>query len=292
MLRRCTLLSLVLVIASGCCFGGTGLPGSAPPAPTPPVGTTPTTAVAPVAPGATISLAPGFMPDPQVSTGAAGGPVAANTMSPDCRGHIPAQPSLIINATAAFANLRIVASSSADTTLVVQRADGTFLCNDDSEGLNPIVQGAFGPGQHRVWVGTWSPTGAGAAYTLGVTELASVTAASLGAAGGAAAGGGTPVAGETRTGNLGPGDAQLQSGEYRDTYEFAWTAGQRVQIDCTGDFDNYLILRRPSGTQVDNDDTNGTNAQIIETLTETGTYTVVVTTYAPGQTGSYTLTIR
>ncbi|UJR83845.1 pre-peptidase C-terminal domain-containing protein [Sandaracinus amylolyticus] len=289
MMRRWTLLCLAASIASGCCFGGSGLPGSAPtPPPTPAVATAPTAVAAPVAPGATISLAPGFMPDPQVSAGAAGGPVSANTMSPECRGHIPAQPSLVINATAAFANLRILASSSADTTLVVQRADGTFLCNDDSEGLNPVVQGAFGPGQHRVWVGTWSPTGAGASYTLGVTELASVTTASLGAA----AGGGAPVAGEVRSGTLGPGDAQLQSGEYRDSYEFAWTAGQRVQIDCTGDFDNYLILRRPSGSQVDNDDTNGTNAQIIETLTETGTYTVVVTTYAPGQTGSYTMTIR
>jgi hypothetical protein len=233
------------------------------------------------------------MPDPRVSSGLAGGPIAANTMSPDCRGHIPAQPSLIIDATAAFANLRILATSTADTTLVVQRADGTFLCNDDSEGLNPIVQGPFGPGQHRVWVGTWSPTGAGAPYTLGITEIAGVTAASLGAAGGVAgAGGGAPVAGEVRTGNLGPGDAQLQTGEYRDSYEFTWAAGQRVQIDCTGDFDNYLILRRPSGTQADNDDTNGRNAQIIETLTETGTYTVVVTSYAPGQTGAYTLSIR
>lgn len=287
MMQRWSILSLVLVIASGCCFGGTS--GT----PTPPaVGTAPAvpgaapTAVA----GGTVTLAPGFLPDPQTSTGVAGGPVAANTMSPECRGHIPAQPSLVLNATGAFANLRILASSSADTTLVVQRADGTFLCNDDSDGLNPVVQGAFGPGQHRIWVGTWSAAGAGASYTLGITELASVTAASLGA--GAAPAGGGAAGATVRTGTLGPGDAQLQSGEYRDSYEFSWTAGQRVQIDLTGDFDNYLILRRPSGSQVDNDDTNGTDAQIIETLTETGTYTVVVTTYAPGQTGSYTLTIR
>ena len=285
-MRRWSILSLVLLIASGCCFGGTsGVP--TPPA----VGAAPTAAGpgAAVA-GGTVTLAPGFLPDPQVSTGSAGGPVAANTMSPECRGHIPAQPSLVLNATGAFANLRILASSSADTTLVVQRADGTFLCNDDSEGLNPAVQGAFGPGQHRIWVGTWSASGAGAQYTLGITELGSVTAASLGAA--AAPAGGPAVAPVVQTGTLGPGDQQLQSGEYRDSYEFQWTAGQRVQIDVTGDFDNYLILRRPSGTQVDNDDTNGLNAQIIETLTETGTYTVVVTTYSPGQGGSYTLTIR
>lgn len=289
MMQRWSILSLVLVIASGCCFGGTsGTPTPPAVGATPAVGAVP--GAAPAVAGGTVTLAPGFLPDPQTSTGVAGGPVAANTMSPECRGHIPAQPSLVLNATGAFANLRILASSSADTTLVVQRADGTFLCNDDSDGLNPVVQGAFGPGQHRIWVGTWSAAGAGASYTLGITELASVTAASLGA--GAAPAGGGAAGATVRTGTLGPGDAQLQSGEYRDSYEFSWTAGQRVQIDLTGDFDNYLILRRPSGSQVDNDDTNGTDAQIIETLTETGTYTVVVTTYAPGQTGSYTLTIR
>lgn len=289
MMQRWSILSLVLVIASGCCFGGTsGTPTPPAVGATPAVGAVP--GAAPAVAGGTVTLAPGFLPDPQTSTGIAGGPVAANTMSPECRGHIPAQPSLVLNATGAFANLRILASSSADTTLVVQRADGTFLCNDDSDGLNPVVQGAFGPGQHRIWVGTWSAAGAGASYTLGITELASVTAASLGA--GAAPAGGGAAGATVRTGTLGPGDAQLQSGEYRDSYEFSWTAGQRVQIDLTGDFDNYLILRRPSGSQVDNDDTNGTDAQIIETLTETGTYTVVVTTYAPGQTGSYTLTIR
>ncbi len=153
-----------------------------------------------------------------------------------------------------------------------------------------MVQGPFGPGQHRIWVGTWSASGAGATYTLGITELATVNAASLATAGAVPAG--PAVTPFVQAGTLGPGDAQLESGEYRDSYEFQWTAGQRVQIDCTGDFDNYLILRRPSGSQAENDDTNGLNAQVIETLTETGTYTVIVTTYSPGQGGSYTLTIR
>lgn len=131
-----------------------------------------------------VTIGPGFMPDPQTATGTAGGPVMASTMSPDCRGYIASAPNHIINATGAFANLRVIVSSPMDTTLVIQRADGTFVCNDDFEGLNPGIAGPFGPGQHRVWVGTYSATPMGpATYTIGFTELGTVTAASLGGGG-------------------------------------------------------------------------------------------------------------
>ncbi|MBK7155376.1 MAG: hypothetical protein IPH72_26940 [Sandaracinaceae bacterium] len=43
-----------------------------------------------------------------------------------------------------------------DTTLVVQLPDGSFLCNDDTHGLNPAVQLEPVPsGQLRVWVGSY-----------------------------------------------------------------------------------------------------------------------------------------
>lgn len=286
MLARWSILPITLVIASGCCFGGAT---STDPIPTPALGAVPglpTAAPTPAGQTGTVTVAPGFMPDPQVVAGSAGGPVQASTLSADCRGYIAAQPNLLLDASAAFTNLRILVNAPADTTLVVQRADGSFLCNDDSEGLNPIVQGPFGAGQHRVWVGTYSAAGAGATYTIGVTELASVTAASLGAPA-APAGPGT-----VRTGALAPGDTTLQTGELSDSYEFTWTAGQRVRLDLASEFDNYLILRAPSGAQVDNDDTNGLNAAIDQVLTESGVYTVIVTTYASGQSGPYTLTVH
>lgn len=172
-------LALAGVGMGGCCFGGTTTTGTTGPTPITGTGTT-GTAPPPAIGGGTVTIGPGFMPDPQTQTGTAGGPVAASAMSPDCRGYIAAQPNVVLNATGQFMNLRIIVSSSADTTLVVQRADGSYQCNDDSEGLNPIVQGMFGPGQHRIWVGTYSPTATGAAYTIGFTELPTVTAASLG----------------------------------------------------------------------------------------------------------------
>ncbi|MDQ3038038.1 MAG: hypothetical protein M3Y87_36925 [Myxococcota bacterium] len=172
---------------TGCCFGGTTTTGGPVP-PVPPIGTGTTGTAPPTVGTSMVTIGPGFMPDPQTSTGIAGGPVAATGMSADCRGFVAAQPNVILNATGQFTNLRVVVSSSADTTLVVQRADGSFVCNDDSEGLNPVVSGMFGPGQHRIWIGTYSAAQAGTQYTLGLTELMHVTSASLGGGGAAVPG--------------------------------------------------------------------------------------------------------
>jgi serine/threonine-protein kinase len=112
-------------------------------------------------------------------------------------------------------------------------------------------------------------------------------------AGAAAASPGTSLAPEVRSGTLAPGDRTLGSGEYMDIYEFSFRAGQRIHIEAVSTaFDAYLILRWPSGRQVDNDDTRGTDAIIEETLDETGVYRVIVTSFRPGETGPYTLTVR
>ena len=170
---------------SGCCFGGQTT--ATPPALTPTTTATgPATVTGPAVAGAPFNIGPGFMPDPTTAAGMAGGPIAANTMNPECRGYIAAQPNHILNATGMFTNLRILAASSADLTLVVQRADGSFVCNDDSPGggLQPEIAGMFGPGQHRIWIGTYSSSSGPQAYTLGLTEMPTVTHASLGGGGG------------------------------------------------------------------------------------------------------------
>ena len=183
MIKRSIVFASVALGLAGCCFGPTPIPGMPTPVGTAPVGTAPM-GTAPMGGGAPVTIGPGFLPDPQTATGSAGGPIAASTMNPQGRGYIAGPPNHILTATGQFANLRIVVSSPSDTTLVVQRADGTFTCNDDSEGLNPAIAGPFGPGQHRVWIGTYSASQAGAPYTVGFTELAHVTAASLGSGGG------------------------------------------------------------------------------------------------------------
>jgi hypothetical protein len=103
---------------------------------------------------------------------------------------------------------------------------------------------------------------------------------------------GSPV---VHRGALGSGDAQLRSGEYYDSYSFEGRSGQRVAFDLRSSvFDPYVMVIAPSGDKKENDDWQGSNrhARIELTLEETGTYRVVVTSYAKDETGAYELRIE
>jgi len=126
-----------------------------------------------------VNLRTGFMPDPHTTTGTAGGPVNAGTFDPSCVGSIPSAAQHTMMLGTDFRNLRIMVNSSADTTLVIRGPDGRFRCNDDGGGgFRPMVSGAWGPGSYQVWVGVYA-NGAPTPYTIGFSELASVTASSL-----------------------------------------------------------------------------------------------------------------
>lgn len=160
MSKRILISAIAGLGLAGCCFGGGSMGGGG---------------------GAGFSLAPGFTPDPATATGNAGGLTDASTLSGDCRGYIAATPNHVLTATGAFPNLRIaVNGGSADLTLVVQRPDGTYLCNDDFEGFHPLVEGPFAAGEHRIYVGSYNAESAGAAYRLGISELQSTTPTSVG----------------------------------------------------------------------------------------------------------------
>ncbi len=99
----------------------------------------------------------------------------------------------------------------------------------------------------------------------------------------------------TESGRLGPGDDTLDSGEYADTYTVEVEAGQRLTADLTSDaFDPYLIVLAPSGEQTENDDWEGSYSRSRVEIedAEGGTWRVRVTSYEPGETGAYTLTLR
>ncbi|MEM6956750.1 MAG: hypothetical protein AAF645_13735, partial [Myxococcota bacterium] len=132
------------------------------------------------APDETITLSTGFSPDPQTMTGTAGGfrDVSEIGAPADCVGQVSVGPNAVLNLTADFPSLTIMANSADDTTLVVQQPDGSFLCNDDFEGYNPAVQGAFSAGEYKVWVGTFSED-AHPRFTLGVTANAELQPSSL-----------------------------------------------------------------------------------------------------------------
>ncbi|MEM7454937.1 MAG: caspase family protein [Planctomycetota bacterium] len=95
-------------------------------------------------------------------------------------------------------------------------------------------------------------------------------------------------------GSLAQGDATLRSGEFRDTYTFTGYPGQRVNLDVfSSQFDTYLVLRAPSGEQYENDDAeNAPGHSIVDmNLNESGTWEVWVTSYQPGESGNYELSM-
>jgi len=89
-----------------------------------------------------IELAAGFMPDPHQIAIAAGGGIDASSVG--CVGWVGLP-------------LIFSAQSDADTVLLVNDAEGNWLCNDDTNGFNPVIS-ITNPtsGQYDVWVGTYA----------------------------------------------------------------------------------------------------------------------------------------
>lgn len=96
------------------------------------------------------------------------------------------------------------------------------------------------------------------------------------------------------SGRLASGDATFSEDEYYDTYTFEGQPGQAVTIDLRSDeFDTYLVLEGPDGQRESNDDAESTaHSQIVTQLSQLGTYTVYVTSYAGRETGAYVVTIN
>lgn len=147
-------------------------------------------------------------------------------------------------------------------------------------------------GRYRISVTSYKPGEAGA-YRLTATAGSGGTSGTTTATRPAT---GTMAIGQAMSGALARGDATLDSGEYYDRYRFTGRRGQRVAIDLTSSaFDAYLILKPPSGEQRANDDAgqgDTRDSRIELALPEDGEYTVMVTSYRAGETGSYQFSIK
>ncbi len=119
-------------------------------------------------------LSPGFVPDPISVPVVSGGNIDARNLGlgPGCVGFVTRQPDYIVRLTGASRFLRFYVTAGSDTTLLVNRANGQWSCNDDSfGGTNPSVDLTnAGPGQYDVWVGSYQ-SGTQARGSLNITEL-------------------------------------------------------------------------------------------------------------------------
>lgn len=182
-------------------------------------------------------------------------------------------------------------SAEFDTYVAITGPNNFREFNDDDTANNTrnsrLVATIPADGAYTIHVTSYEPGEAGA-YQLAINPL-------HGGAGVLAGGAETFAAGQTMNGELAQGDAQLQSGEFVDNFQFQGQAGQRVVIDMRSTaFDPYLILLAPSGAQEDNDDASPTdrNARIETTLAESGQYRIGATSYQPGERGPYVVTLQ
>ena len=107
----------------------------------------------------------------------------------------------------------------------------------------------------------------------------------------------------TTAGNLSTSSCatgRLARGHFADVYEFSGVTGQTVTIDMStalagSVLDPFLVLISPSGQIAAlNDDIDlgvDVNSHIVFTLTESGTWRVEASTFAPGMTGAYSIAI-
>ncbi len=125
--------------------------------------------------------------------------------------------------------------------------------------------------------------------------VAGMAAAAFIAFAGSAAQAQTPLGvGSSRTGSLAEGDSTLSSGEFVDTFVFEGQAGQQVTVSMnSGAFDSYVMVRGPAGFSEDNDDreTGDRNSQLTMRLPADGTYRIQATSFEPGESGAYRVSL-
>lgn len=110
----------------------------------------------------------GFTPDPIRVSIYSGGSVDASRLGGSCVGMIASAPDYEFTYTAGSFPLRFGVTSDGDTSLVINGPDGRWYCNDDAEGLNPILTWGRPPsGSYDIWIGA---VGQAASATLYITE--------------------------------------------------------------------------------------------------------------------------
>jgi hypothetical protein len=118
-----------------------------------------------------VDLTAGFTPDPHVVELAAGGDVDASVLGGNCRGYVTSAPDFRVHYQSGGFPLTIYVEAEADTTLIIADPDGNWVCDDDTNGVNPqITFDAPLNGQYDIWVGTYG-TGDTPPATLYITEL-------------------------------------------------------------------------------------------------------------------------
>jgi S1-C subfamily serine protease len=123
----------------------------------------------------TVELEAGFPDDPHMVEMISGGEVDAAYLGGECTGFAAIAPDFRLDWEGDTSDLTIYfsADDGGDTTLLVNRPDGTWVCNDDSgpDAFDPLISLTGAPeGQYDIWVASYT-AGSFVAGTLYITEL-------------------------------------------------------------------------------------------------------------------------
>lgn len=264
-------------------------------------------------------------PDPFIMTVQAGGDTDAGAanVGQGCTGAVTSNPDIVFE----FAGgpLRFFFVAEGDTTLIVHQPDGTYACNDDSVGLNPVVDiSNAAAGTYAVWIGSFDPSSLQPGYlvaTSGASVPGALSSSLLGSATGSNTTTTTTTGGELNpNGNPTFGILTLASGFQPDPTEVLMVAGGNVDTSnlmnqCRGyvasppdariaytapgrflriffqsEQDTTLVVRLPDGTFACNDDFGGTLDPLVDiNAPAAGTYDIWVGTFTPDSAASGSL---
>jgi plastocyanin len=102
------------------------------------------------------------------------------------------------------------------------------------------------------------------------------------------------AAGETKRAALAAGDDMLSDSSHFGRWHFEGKRGQRVTVtQRSAGFDTFLQLGKQGASEIaeQNDDAEETNSEITYTLPEDGLYVIIAGSFAPRETGDYTVTL-
>jgi hypothetical protein len=217
--------------------------------------------------GGTADLRPGndFARDISLTVAASGEPVEN---AAGCPGQYDlSRPEMNLRVVGPARPLRIYARSSDDTVMMVRTPGGEWLCNDDSDGLNPAVSlEPAQPGIYNVWVGPYFSEGGAHAITLYADDHAGT---SLDPAA-------RPTAGAARAGSFSPDPREIsvEIGADASSEECPgfYSAAPSFNLNYDGDGPLFIYARAvgeeddltlavnlPDGTWECNDDAEGLN---------------------------------
>lgn len=182
--------------------------------------------------------------------------------------------------------LQVDVAATFDTYAFLFTSSGAVLGADDDggEGTNSTIRAIVPPGNYLIGANSYLGGVAGP-YTVSSSTIAESATGCLEY---------WIARGVQSSQTLSTLDC-ASSGSYGDVFSIFLTAGQTVTMSqSSAAFDAFLGLVNSNNTVVASDDDSGpgTDAQFSYTVTVTGAYYIVATSYTTGAVGSYTLTIQ